>query len=57
MTRSKDNDRQVLDTKDLPEEWKELLREQIAKDEEALVDRSCQRAYQSDQDHDKRDAD
>lgn len=34
MTRSKDTDRQVLDTKDLPEEWQELLREQIAKDAE-----------------------
>lgn len=31
MTRSKYDDRQVLDTKDLPEEWQELLREQIAK--------------------------
>jgi hypothetical protein len=40
MTRSKDKDRQVLDTKDLPEEWQELLREQIAKDAEALVNRS-----------------
>lgn len=36
MTRSKDTDRQVLDTKDLPEEWQELLREQIAKDAEEL---------------------
>jgi hypothetical protein len=30
----------VLDTMDLPEEWQELLREQIAKDAEALVNRS-----------------
>jgi len=34
MTRSRDDERQVLDTKDLPEEWQELLREQIAKDAE-----------------------
>jgi len=57
MTRSKDSERQVLDTKDLPEEWQELLRDQIAKDAEALVDRSCRHTDQHYQDHDKRIAD